>query len=288
MLKSTHYDLNLVEGSDIVNPLVIDRPNYETIDGQMFKNQQASIQLATELYDSALKVHALTMLTTSTVFRFVATAKYSTGETFTVNGTQVTALLPTGESLSDGAYVINSTVLCALNGTVLTFFLGSGQIDIAPDSEKLGGQLPGYYATKVQVDAASSVAESAVSIANQVKNSVGEDIIWRNASPSAEFLAATIEFANLKNYRFIRGFFGVPGVSESISITFPVVDGAFAFARQISVDPGNRMFMFSRQLSIPNGLNSIAFGDSYLDTTSPYSRGIDNRYLIPYMVVGIK
>ena len=37
MRESEHFNLNLVEGTDIVNPLVTDVPKYEGIDEQMFK-----------------------------------------------------------------------------------------------------------------------------------------------------------------------------------------------------------------------------------------------------------
>ena len=32
MTTTTYYDLNIVEGTDIVNPLIVDNPNYEKID----------------------------------------------------------------------------------------------------------------------------------------------------------------------------------------------------------------------------------------------------------------
>ena len=32
MTTTENYNLNIVEGSDNVNPLVVDNPNYETID----------------------------------------------------------------------------------------------------------------------------------------------------------------------------------------------------------------------------------------------------------------
>ena len=32
MTNTTYYNLNIVEGTDIVNPLTVDNPNYEKID----------------------------------------------------------------------------------------------------------------------------------------------------------------------------------------------------------------------------------------------------------------
>lgn len=167
MNTSTYYGLNLAEGSDIVNPLIIDVPNYEKIDEVMHDNATASVGLATELLTGT--VHALVRSNDETaVFRFIATANFTAGDTFTVDGVQVTALLPTGEPLGTGAYVINANVLCILTGTLLTVYVPSGAVSIAEDSNKLGGELPSYYGTASDVNQANLVAQAAATLANQV------------------------------------------------------------------------------------------------------------------------
>lgn len=144
MDTSTYFGLNLVTGSDKVNPLTIDRPNYEKIDEQMHKNQIASIVEASELKSGS--VHAITCLTENAVFfRFTATSDFTAGDTFTFNGTPVTGVLPDGSGLQTGAFKINGTVLCSVIGTLLTVYSYSASA-IAEDSKKLGGQLPEYYA----------------------------------------------------------------------------------------------------------------------------------------------
>lgn len=169
MRKSTHYEFNLVEGSDIVNPLVQDVPNYERIDEELYKNSNIGIPMATELLSGT--VHELTRENpNSPMFRFVATSNFKTGETFTVDGVQVTALLTSGETLPNGCYVINANVLCCLVGTVLTMFCANKLSDVfAVDSEKLGGELPAFYATAQQVANAITIAQSAndISLANE-------------------------------------------------------------------------------------------------------------------------
>ena len=113
MRESEHFNLNLVEGTDIVNPLVTDVPNYESIDEQMFKNQNAGVQNATELKSGT--VHAITRLVPDAqMITFTATSNFTAGDTFTVDGIQVSALTVSGEQLPTGAYVINSQVLCVL------------------------------------------------------------------------------------------------------------------------------------------------------------------------------
>ena len=43
MNYSAHYNLNLAEGTDLVNPLTVDVPNYTQIDNTMFANEQAGV-----------------------------------------------------------------------------------------------------------------------------------------------------------------------------------------------------------------------------------------------------
>lgn len=121
MDTSTYFGLNLVTGSDKVNPLTVDRPNYEKIDEQMHKNQIAGVVEATELKSDT--VHAITCLTENAVFfRFTATSDFSAGDTFTFNGTPVTAVLPDGTYLPEGVFKTNGTVLCSVIGTLLTVY----------------------------------------------------------------------------------------------------------------------------------------------------------------------
>ena len=171
MLQSTHYELKLVEGSDIVNPLVIDRPNYEAIDDVMYENESKSVGSATELKSGT--IHALTRSKgNQRFFCFTATSNYEAGDTFTVDSVPVTALLPNGTSLPDMAYVINGTVLCSLIGTLLTVYtVGAG---LADDSLRLGGQLPEYYATASALTSVSNTASSAQTMAVNNSNAIVE------------------------------------------------------------------------------------------------------------------
>lgn len=116
---TTNFNLNIVDGSDIVNPLIYDNPNYQKIDEQMFKNQNAGIQKAN--YAKSGTVHQITrVVPTANVFYFIASANYNVGDTFTVDGGTVTATLPNGAGLQTNAFVINANVVCVLNGTALT------------------------------------------------------------------------------------------------------------------------------------------------------------------------
>lgn len=170
MQTSEYFNLKLADGTDTVNPLTIDRPNYETIDEVMHNNAISSVGVATELANGT--VHALTRVNPETpVFRFIATADANAGDTYTVDGVQVTALLSNGTPLSDGSYVINANVLCALSGTLLTFFVSSSN-SVAKDAEKLGGLEPEAYAKTDIVAGIATTATNASDMALTNKNAL--------------------------------------------------------------------------------------------------------------------
>lgn len=173
MQQTDNYELNLPEGSDLVNLLTDYNPNFETIDAEMKGNSIASIGTATELKSGT--VHAITRANPdAAMFRFVATADWVAGDTVTVDTVQVTALLPNGEALGSGSYVINSNVLCCLVGTLLTVFVPQGTISTADNALKLGGELPEYYGTASDVQTATNVANAASLLVNQLNSNLTE------------------------------------------------------------------------------------------------------------------
>ena len=144
MTNTTYYNLNIAEGTDIVNPLTVDNPNYEKIDETMHNNAVAGVTLATEIANAT--VHAITRENSEcAVIRFIATSEWKAGDTATVDGVPVTALLPSGETLPDGAYVINANVLCILTGTNLTIYAERKKVenanDIAYNNTTVGAEL---------------------------------------------------------------------------------------------------------------------------------------------------
>jgi len=183
MRTTDNFDLDLYEGNDVFNPLITENGNMEKIDEQMQKNFDGSIGVATELTSGT--VHALTRIDETPVFRFVATSNYVAGDTFTVDGLQVTGLLADGRTLSDGAYVINANVLCCLTGTVLTLYVTAGSVTTADNSLKLGGELPAYYGTATDVADAKNIANASSVIANNAQT------VAENASASIAGIGTT-------------------------------------------------------------------------------------------------
>lgn len=148
MKTTTNYGYKQYEGNDIFNPLTVEAQNIQSIDANMGKNRDAAVQLATEIKSGT--VHAITRSTPSaSVIRFVATSDWAQGDTCTVDGVQVSTLLPTGETLPDGAWKINSNVLAVLTGTLLTVFTtapSGGGTDI--DADTLQGHDAAYFMSR--------------------------------------------------------------------------------------------------------------------------------------------
>lgn len=151
MLKTTHYNYKQYEGTDLFNPLTVEAQNIQNIDNDIYNAKIAGVNTATELKTGT--VHAITRNTPdSAMFRFVATSNWASGDTCVVDGVQVSTLLPNGEPLPTGAWVINANVICVLTGTLLTVFTtapsGGGPTEV--DATTLEGHPASYFAVADQ------------------------------------------------------------------------------------------------------------------------------------------
>lgn len=148
MNTTTNYSLKQYEGSDEFNPLAVDVPNMATIDGAMHNNAVAGVPTATHVLSGT--VHAIVRSNPdASMFRFVATADFTFGDSFTVDGIAYTAQTTSGDQLQTNAFVEDANVLGCLEGSELTFYVNN--MGTAPDSNKLGGELPSYYATQADM-----------------------------------------------------------------------------------------------------------------------------------------
>ena len=194
MRKSENFDLNLYEGTDIFNPLTTDVPNYEKIDAQMEKNYNLSVGKATELKTGT--VHALTRENADCpMIHFTATSNFTSNDTFTVDGVQVSALLVDGSTLPTNCYIIGSEVICYLKGTLLTFFLSGS---VSKDSEKLGGELPSYYAKQGDFEQLETTINSMGGVVDNNSN----DIVRINES--LEEYTGVVQGSFQGNYTLIK------------------------------------------------------------------------------------
>ena len=123
MTQTTHYGLNIAEGTDNYNHLTVDNPNYQKIDTQMYTNAQTGVPLATmSLQETTIAISRPSGYKEANMFRFVSSVNYNQSYTWTVDGTSVTPSMPNGGALPSHAFIIGSMVLCVLNGTALTVY----------------------------------------------------------------------------------------------------------------------------------------------------------------------
>lgn len=193
---TTNYGLNISEGTDLVNPLTDIFPNFETLDSDLKDVSDSAVGSATELLTGT--VHALTRADSDrNIFTFTATSNFEAGETFTLDGVQVTALTPDGQTLSTGCYIIGSEVLCAVKGTLVTFYVNPSK---ALDSDKLDGHDSSYFATDSDLDAvAQDVSDISDKVGTGVLTTTAQDCIGGinevNSNLSALVGATSMDFA---------------------------------------------------------------------------------------------
>lgn len=162
MNQSTNYNFNIPEGTDLVNLLTQLIPNWTSLDNILKGVQDSTFQNATETV--SLGVHAITRLNSDAkLLKWIATANFEAGDTFTIDGIATPASLPSGEALGEDSYIAGSVVIAALNAdeSALTVYVTTGTIAVAADSQRLGGELPAYYATKSYADDIKSTADAA-------------------------------------------------------------------------------------------------------------------------------
>lgn len=148
--NTPNFGFNIAEGTDTVNLLTQCYPNFTSLDSilQAIKETGVTTSVATRTGTNFAVVRTDT---DCNVLRFVATANYVSGDTFTVDGVAVTATTPAGTALPGGAFVINQSVLAILNSSVLTVFAG-GASD--PDASDVDYDNSGSGLTATDVQAA--------------------------------------------------------------------------------------------------------------------------------------
>lgn len=125
MQKTTNYDLDITEGTDIANVPISQAPNIRKIDEVMKTNESNGFSPATEVLSGT--VHNLTRsFPAAGMIRWIAAAPYAAGDTFTVDGVAVTARTVRGENLPSGAYIVGQCVQAFVDGKNMTVFADSG------------------------------------------------------------------------------------------------------------------------------------------------------------------
>lgn len=129
--------------------------------------------------------------------------------------------------------------------------------------------------------AAQSAADNAQSAAEQAQATANAaaviEKIWQNPSPTVEYAAQTISVPGLADYDMIIIFTNANG-------TLPYAYNPPTMAPKMGnneIHVTSYQGTFTRGFAVNFLLNSIAIGDAY-------TAGIDNRYLVPALIFGIK
>lgn len=193
MNTTTNYGLKLYEGTDLFNPLTVENVNAGDIDTALKAVSDHAVGAATELTTGT--VHAITRADTDrNVFLFVATSNFTAGDTFTLDGNQVSALTPDGQQLATGSYVIGSSVLCALHDTLITVYVNPAK---AKDADMLDGHDSSYYATDSDLDTVAGTIQA-------VSDKVGTAVLTTTAPDlSGAVNELNTHFTDLKTSRLI-------------------------------------------------------------------------------------
>lgn len=161
--QTTYYNFNKPVGTDLVNPLTDQIPNWDIADNALHGLSVNAIGTAVEVITGT--VHALTRVnqTDAKFIQFIASGDYDSGDTFTLDGIAMGATYPDGTALETDAYATGATVLIGLNAddSTATFYLSKAGSGIATDSERLGGELPVFYSSKSYADGIKSTADAA-------------------------------------------------------------------------------------------------------------------------------
>lgn len=212
MNTTTNYGLKQYDGTDLFNPLTVENVNMGNIDTALKSVSDHAVGTATELTTGT--VHALNRTDTDRdVFAFVATSNYESGDTFTLDGVQVSALTPDGQTLATGSYVIGSMVLCALHDTLITVYVNPAK---AKDSYKLDGHDSSYFATDSDLD---TVAGTIGAISDKVGSAV--------LTTTAPDLSGAVNELNtqLTETRFYHSESDVSGIIQSGQIVRTITLG---------------------------------------------------------------
>ena len=200
MANTTHFNLPLAVGTDLYNPLTIDNPAKTICDNQMYQNQQNATCTATHTKSGT--VHALVRsIADLPLFRFEATNDYISGDTFTVDGTTVTARLPDGTGLPNLAFRTNSSILCILTGTQLTVITNASTVNLAD-----------YMKTSVYVGAQAT---------GKVRSSENADNANMFAGkPLSQFASASDLSPIIQDVKAIRVLSSLPGTPDPNTLYF--------------------------------------------------------------------
>ena len=319
MALTPNYSFIIPTGTDAVNLLTQCYPNFSSLDNILKPIQESGVTVAT---DTKLgTVHQLVRTDSScNMFRFIATANYASGDTFTVDGVSVTATAMDGTALPAGAFVINQSVVCVLNSLVLTVMIaGKETSSLAATAVTYDNTISGLTATNAQDaidelhDSANIAYDNTVSglTAANVQSAIDEIAtsapgtnhgvyeVWANSAPGNDYAASTFSVSSAEEY---DGFFVLfeESKNETIGSIVRYVDKAFnsiSFRHDTYDMPSNdvvSVYRYSRSFdfSYSAGTYTFTIGDCSLrykktNSSSAAATTTQNANFIPVRILGL-
>lgn len=304
MQQTTNYNLLIPEGTDVVNPLTQVNPNFQTIDGAMFANKQATIGTASEVVTGT--VHAVIRNNPdSDVFRFTATGAWTAGDTMTLDGQQVTVHLSDGTTPATNSYIIGAEVLAMVNGTLVTLAISTTPPSqgVTSFNSRTGAVVPiasDYDASMVDYDNTTSGLN-----ATDVQGAIDEVVtmipagggggaveIWKNPDSTQTYAANTFTLSTDKTYKsFIAIYHYQTTSNRSLSANALIGDRASMFNFELLSNGSIRQVFRDITLAQSGSDLTITIGDCYHylknGWTAPTST-YDNSYMIPVAIYGLE
>lgn len=193
---TANYGFNIAEGTDVVNLLTQCYPNFTSLDSILKRIDDNGVTTASETKSGT--VHQLVRTDTNcNIFRFTATSNFVLGDSFTVDGSPVSAVTVSGAALQSGDFVINSNVLAIVNGGALTVFAGGSAA--IPDAEDIpyDNSVSGLTATDVQAAIDEVVSDIPVVPASYAASAItydntGSGLTASDVQDAIDELAASI------------------------------------------------------------------------------------------------
>ena len=314
MSATPNFGFEVPIGSDTVNLLTQNYPNWTSLDTILQAIKDAGVTTATATKVGT--VHQLVRTVSScNVLRFTATANYTAGDTFTVDGNAVTTTTPQGTSLDGGAFVINQSVLGVLNGAVLTLAVGGGSSDASGITYDNTGS--GLTASNVQdaidevvSDIPTGFAASAISYDNSGSGLVATDVqdaidelasgsggaehgvyeLWANADITTAFSPQDVAITNANMANFDAFVVVMEGTTdEKYGAVWFEIDAAKANQSPfVEINMTTRYWGGSNyndarravtNFTIVGNTATFTFGGGYYGTTAQNACGIPVRIL---------
>lgn len=295
MQSTTNYSMNLVEGTDIVNIPVQLNPNFQTIDGAMFDNKQASVGTATEVVTGTS--HAIVRNNPdSDVFRFTATGAWTAGDTMSVDGNAVTVHLSDGTVPPTGAYIIGAEVLAVLNSPLVTLMIGMTPPaqGVTSFNSRTGAVVPtagDYVAADIDYDntlsgLTATEVQSAIDELAASAGGVSFTELWANPDTTQNFAAQNITLLS-SDYDMLQIEYSYYAEALATQRRFSVIlSKGFSTILTSNSTSASGVIAIERSISRNSDTSfSVGDGSQSIGTGAATTR---NDILIPTVIRGIK